>query len=152
MRKLYGWKFFEDLAKNNPQIGRSINDTVTMLNAGERVIAGTGPFGTAAESAQKGNPLGLIYPTDGCVLILAPSGIMKGAQHPNAARLFMEYLMSVEASKIWVDHFGEPIRPEVSPSTGVKAAKDLKTIRPSVEEIFKGIPEAIKQWRDTFGV
>ncbi len=152
MRKLYGWKFFEDLAKNNPQIGRSINDTVTMLNAGERVVAGTGPFGTAGESAQKGNPLAMIYPTDGCVLILAPSGIMKGVKHPNAARLFMEYLMSVDASKVWVDHFGEPMRPEVSPPSGVRSAKDLKTIRPSVEEIFKGIPEAIKQWRETFGV
>jgi iron(III) transport system substrate-binding protein len=152
MRKLYGWKFFEELAKNNPQIGRSINDTVTMLNAGERVVAGTGPFGTAAESAQKGNPLAMIYPADGTVLILAPSGIMKGVKHPNAARLFMEYLMSVQASKVWVDHFGEPIRPEVSSSTGVKSAKELKTIRPSVEEIFKGIPEVIKQWRDTFGV
>ena len=152
MRKLYGWKFFEELAKNNPQIGRSINDTVTMLNAGERVVAGTGPFGTAGESAQKGNPLGMIYPADGCVLILAPSGIMKGVKHPNAARLFMEYLMSVDASKVWVDHFGEPMRPEVSPPSGVKSAKDLKTIRPSVEEIFKGIPEVIKQWRETFGV
>src|ERR1700680_1353359 len=109
MRKLYGWKFFEDLAKNNPQIGRSIKDTVTMLNAGERVGAGTGPFGTAGESAQKGNPLAIIYPTDGCVLILAPSGIMKGVKHPNAARLFMGYLMSVDASKVWVDPFGEPI-------------------------------------------
>jgi len=152
MRKLYGWKLFEDLAKNNPQIGRSINDTVTMLNAGERVVAGTGPFGTAAESAQKGNPLAMIYPTDGCVLILAPSGIMKGAKHPNAARLFMEYLLSVDASKVWADHFGEPIRAEVSPPAGVKSTKDVKTIRPSVEEIFKGIPEVIKQWRDTFGV
>ena len=36
LRKLYGWDFFEKLAKNNPQVGRSINDTVTMLNAGER--------------------------------------------------------------------------------------------------------------------
>jgi iron(III) transport system substrate-binding protein len=152
MRKLYGWKFFEELAKNNPQIGRSINDTVTMLNAGERLVAGTGPFGTASESAQKGNPLAMIYPTDGTVLILAPSGIMKGVKHPNAARLFMEYLMSVDASKIWVEHFGEPIRPEVPPSSGLKSARELKTIRPSVEEIFKGIPEVIKQWRDTFGV
>src|SRR6266567_2009964 len=150
--KLYGWKFFEELVKNNPQIGRSINDAVTMLNAGERVVAGTGPFGTAGESAQKGNPLALIYPTDGCVLILAPSGIMKGTKHPNAARLLMEYLLSVDASKVWVDHFGEPMRPEVSPPSGVKSAKDLKTIRPSVEEIFKGIPEVIKQWRETFGV
>ena len=123
-----------------------------MLNAGERVVAGTGPIANAAENVKKGNPLAMIYPTDGTVLILAPSGIMKGVKHPNAARLFMEYLMSVEASKIWAEHFGEPIRPEVSASPGVKSAKEIKTIRPSVEEIFKGIPEVIKQWRDTFAV
>src|SRR6202521_1347884 len=152
MRKLYGWQFFEALAKNNPQIGRSINDTVTMLNAGERVIAGTGPVGTAMSSALKGNPLAMIYPTDGSVLIIAASGVMKGVKHPNAARLFMEYLLSPEASKVWVDHFNESMRPEVSALAGAKSASDVKTIRPTVEEISKGIPEVIKQWRDTFGV
>ncbi len=152
MRKLYGWKFFETLAKNNPQIGRSINDTVTMLNAGERQIAGTGPNGTLMESAQKGNPLAMMYPTDGTVLIIAPSGIMKGVKHPNAARLFMEYLLTTEASKIWVDHFNESMRPEISATNGAKSAKDVKTIRPSVEEITEGIPQVIKEWRETFGV
>jgi len=152
MRKLYGWKFFDELAKHNPQVGRSINDTVTMLNAGERIIAGTGPIANAAENVKKGNPLAMIYPTDGTLLMLAPSGIMKGVRHPNAARLYMEYLMSVDASRIWAEHFGEPVRPEVPPSPGIKSAKELKTIRPSVEKIFKGIPEVIKQWRDTFGV
>jgi iron(III) transport system substrate-binding protein len=152
MRKLYGWKFFDALARNNPQIGRSINDAVTMLNAGERLIAGTGPNGTLMESAQRGNPLAMIFPTDGTVLIIAPSGIMKGARHPNAARLFMEYLLSPRASKIWVAHFGESMRPEVPPDHGVTSAKDVKTIRPSVEEITTGIPQVIKEWRETFGV
>jgi iron(III) transport system substrate-binding protein len=152
MRKLYGWQFFEQLAKNNPQIGRSINDTVTMLNAGERMVAGTGPNGTLSQSAQKGNPLAMIYPADGSVLIIAPSGIMKGVKHPNAARLFMEYLMTPEASTVWVHHYNESMRAEVASLGGAKAAKDVKTIRPSVEEITKGIPEVIKQWRDTFGV
>lgn len=152
MRKLYGWQFFEKLAKNDPQIGRSINDTVTMLNSGERTIAATGPTGHILESAQKGNPLGIVYPSDGTVLILAPSGIMKGAKHPNASRLFMEYLLSVEASKIWVEKFGESMRPEVPALKGAMSAKDLKTIRPTIDEINKGVPEVIKQWRDTFGV
>jgi iron(III) transport system substrate-binding protein len=152
MRKLYGWKFFETLAKNNPQIGRSINDTVTMLNAGERLVAGTGPNGTLMESAQRGNPLAMMYPTDGAVLIIAPSAIMKGVKHPNAARLFMEYLLTVEASKIWVNHFNESMRPEVSPTVGAKSAKDITTVRPSVEEITEGIPQVIKEWRETFGV
>lgn len=152
LKKLYGWEFFEKLAKNNPQIGRSINDTVTMLNAGERIVAGSGPNGTAMESAGKGNPLAMTYPPDGSVLIIAPSGIPKGVKHPNAAKLFMEYLLSVEASKIWVTHFNESMRPEVSALGNAKSAKDVKTIRPTVEEITTGIPEVIKQWRDTFGV
>src|SRR3546814_1271686 len=57
MRKLYGWEYFEKLEENNPQIGRSINDTVTMLNAGERAI-GAGPSATTLISASRGNPLG----------------------------------------------------------------------------------------------
>ena len=152
LRNQYGWDFFEKLAKNNPRVGRSINDTVTMLNAGESSIAGSGPVGTLMESVQKGNPLAMIYPTDGTVLIIAPSAIMKGCKHLNASRLFMEFLLSAGASQIWVDHFNETIRPEISPSKSAKSAKDLKTIRPSVAEITKGIPEVIKQWRETFGV
>jgi iron(III) transport system substrate-binding protein len=152
LRNQYGWDFFEKLAKNNPRVGRSINDTVTMLNAGESEIAGSGPVGTLMESVQKGNPLAMVYPTDGTVLIIAPSGIMKGAKHPNAARLYMEFLLSAGASQIWVNHFNETIRPEVTVPNGNKSAKDLKTIRPTVEEIVKGVPEVIKQWRETFGV
>lgn len=152
LKKLYGWDFFEKLAKNNPQVGRSINDTVTMLNAGERLVAGSGPVGTAMESAGKGNPIAMTYPTDGSVLIIAPSGIPKGVRHPNAAKLFMEYLLSTEASQIWVEHFNESMRPEVKPLNGAKSAADVKTIHPTVEEITKGIPEVIRQWRDVFGV
>lgn len=152
LRNQYGWDFFEKLAKNNPRVGRSINDTVTMLNAGESAIAGSGPAGTLLESAQKGNPLAMSYPTDGTVLIIAPSSIMKGCKHPYASRLFMEFLLSAGASRIGVDHFGESMRPEVSPPSGVVSAKDLKIIRPTVEEITKGIPQVIKQWRETFGV
>jgi iron(III) transport system substrate-binding protein len=152
LRKLYGWDFFDKLAANNPRVGRSINDTTTLLNSGECIIAGTAANNTIVPSAQKGNPLAMIYPTDGTVLILAPSGIMKGAKHQAAARLYMEFLLSVPASQIWVDHFNESMRPEVSPPAGVKSVKDVKSIRPSVEEISKGVPEVIKQWRDTFGV
>ena len=152
MRNQYGWDFFEKLAKNNPRIGRSINDTVTMLNAGESAIAGSGPVGTVLESVQKGNPLALVYPTDGTVLIIAASGIMKGCKHPSAARLYMEFLLSPGASQIWVDHFNETIRPEISVPKGAKSAKDLKVIRPTVEQITKGVPKVIKQWRETFGV
>lgn len=150
MKKLYGWQYFEKLEKNKPQIGRSINDTVTALNAGERQVA-AGADGSTLFSAARGNPLAVSYPSDGSVLIIAPSAIMKGSKHPNAAKLFMEYLYSVEAAKINAKHFGIPLRPEVPAPAGAKPISEVKTIRPTVAEIDKGIPEVIEQWRDTFG-
>lgn len=150
MKKLYGWQYFDKLEKNKPQIGRSINDTVTALNAGERQVA-AGADGSTLFSAARGNPLAVSYPTDGSVLIIAPSAIMKGTKHPNAAKLFMEFLYSVEAAKINAKHFGIPLRPEVPAPPGAKPISEIKTVRPTVAEIDKGIPEVIEQWRDTFG-
>ncbi|MBI3196327.1 MAG: extracellular solute-binding protein, partial [Rhodospirillales bacterium] len=150
MKNLYGWSFFERLEKNKPLIGRSINDTVTVLNAGERQVAAGADVSTLF-SAARGNPLAMSYPTDGSVLIIAPSAIMKGARHPNAAKLFMEYLYSLEAAKISARHFAIPLRPEVSAAPGARPISEIKTIRPTVTEIDKGIPEVIEQWRDTFG-
>lgn len=150
MKLLYGWDYFKKLEKNKPQIGRSINDTVTALNAGERQVA-AGADGSTLFSAARGNPLAIIYPSDGAVMIIAPSAIVKGTKHPNAARLFMEFLYSVEASKIDAKHFTVPMRPEVPVAKGEKPVSEVKAVHPTVEQIDKGIPEAIEDWRDTFG-
>src|SRR5947209_12166526 len=91
MKKLYGWQFFEKLEKNKPQIGRSINDTVTMLNSKERWVA-AGPEATTLLSRDKGNPLAVVYPKDGALLMVSETGIPKNAPAPNAARLFVEFL------------------------------------------------------------
>jgi len=150
MKLMYGWDYFTQLEKNKPQIGRSINDTVTALNAGERQVA-AGADGSTLYSTSRGNPLAINYPTDGAILIIAPSAILKGTKHPNAAKLFMEYLYSVEASKIDVKHFTVPMRPEVPVAQGEKPVNEIKQFHPTNEQIDKGIPEVIEDWRDTFG-
>jgi len=150
MRKLYGWQFFEKLEKGKPQIGRSINDTVTMLNSGERSVA-AGPSATTLKSLDKGNPVGIVYPKDGALLMISPSAVMANAPHPNAARLFMEFLLGIEHAEISVKDRGESLRPEVKPLQGAKAFTEVKVIRPTEDEIVKGIPEVIDEWRDTFG-
>ncbi len=38
LKRLYGWDYFTALEKNKPQIGRSSDDPVTLLNAGERNV------------------------------------------------------------------------------------------------------------------
>src|SRR5262245_63990635 len=109
MKNLYGWAYFDKLEKNQPQIGRSINDTVTALNAGERQVA-AGADGSTLFSASRGNPPAVSYPTDGSVLIIAPSALMKGTKNPTAATLFLEIPYSVEGAKINGNHFANPPR------------------------------------------
>lgn len=151
MKKLYGWSYFETLAKHKPQIGRSIIDTVTMLTSGERLVA-AGPGGLAFLQASRGNPVGVIIPEEGAVLMSSPTSIMKNARHPNAAKLFVEFLHGKEAAEIARDEYGSPLRTDVDPRPGVLRVSEMKLIQPSVDEIVKGIPEVIEQWRDTFGI
>jgi len=151
MKKLYGWDFFKKLEVNKPRIGRSINDTVTMLNAKESAVA-AGPSATTLESRAKGNPVAVAYPEDGAILMISPSGIVKNAPAPNAARLLMEYLLSKAGNEIMVKHFQDPVNKLVKPAAGAKPLSEIKTIRPTYDEIEKGIPEVKELFRDTFGV
>ena len=151
MRKLYGWQYFEKLEKNKPQIGRSINDTVTMLNAKERWVA-AGPEATTLLSRDKGNPLAVIYPKDGALLMVSATGIPKNAPAPNAAKLFVEFLLTKEAAEVQVKNHSLSVVKGVKSAPGAKPLEDIKVIRPSEEEIAKGIPEVKEQFRDTFGI
>ncbi|HEX7928795.1 MAG TPA: extracellular solute-binding protein [bacterium] len=151
MQKMYGWQYFEKLEKNKPQIGRSINDTVTMLNAKERWV-GAGPDATTLLSADKGNPVGVIYPEDGTLLMISPTGIPKNAPSPNAAKLFVEYLLTKEAAEVQVKDRAQSVVKGVKPLPGAKAMDEVKVMRPTEEEISKGIPEVKDKFRDTFGI
>jgi iron(III) transport system substrate-binding protein len=150
LTKLYGWDYFERLARNDPLVSRSIIDTVTVLNAGERMV-GVSPSPSALESIDKGNPLAVVYPEDGAILMIAPSAILAGAPHPHAARLFMEFLLSRTYAEISVRSRGESLRADVPALPGYKSFRDVKVVHLSVDEVVEGIPKVTEQWRDTFG-
>jgi iron(III) transport system substrate-binding protein len=150
MRRQYGWSFFEKLEKNKPRIGRSGNDPIAMLNAGESFV-GTGPMSTSVQNADKGNPIGFVYPEDGAVLCIGPSAVLANAPKPAAARLFMEWLLSYDYAEACKDWHLEPVRADAPRMQGAKQLSELKLLNVSADEIAKNLPDAIEQWRDTFG-
>ena len=152
MDKQVGWSYFQALAKNAPLVQRSTFDAIRALNSGERLVA-TMPDGMAQDSAAKGNPIAVVYPTDGSVLILGLTGILKSAPQPNMARLFTEFLLGTEHAKVVAEARYHPARPEVSMQMpGGLTLKDI-TLAPLVEssEAEKALPKLVEQWRDTFG-
>jgi iron(III) transport system substrate-binding protein len=150
MQKAYGWTYFEKLNKLNPLIGRSVDDPITVLNSGERLVAPGNPA-SAFRSAKRGNPLAVNYPTSGTLMDPSPSAIIKGAHHPNAAKLFMEFLAGQEYSQILAKNSEQPLRDDVPPPPGAKSLSDMKVLSPKVAEIEKDLPKIKEKWRDLFG-
>ena len=151
MRELYGDEFFEKLAEQDPYIGRSSIDVVTTTAAGETAI-GAGPGTSALISAAKGNPIKVVPPTDGTVFITSPSMILKDAPHPEAAKLFMEFLLGQEISALAAGNFSTPIRGDVEVREGVPPIDKIKVITATTDQIVNGVSESAEKFRDTFGI
>ena len=150
LKKTYGWEYFEKLAANKPRVGRSAVDPVTLISAGEAWV-GLASANLAYLTADRGNPIGINYPTDGLVLCVTPSAIPAQAPHPAAAKLFMEWMMSPAYSRMIAADGSDPVRADVPARPGMPPLAEQKIISLTVDEIRKGVPEVIEQWRDTFG-
>lgn len=145
----YGWdQFFPQFNQQNPKLGRSINDVTADLISGERTI-GVGSLGQFLAEKAKGNPIGIKYPSDGTLIVTGPIAILKTAPHPNAARLFLNFMMSKEYSQLIAKHFEQPLRADVA-LPGSKSLKDIPTLAPKPKEIQTGLPQIKKKWKELF--
>ncbi|HTC08004.1 MAG TPA: extracellular solute-binding protein [Acetobacteraceae bacterium] len=152
LKRMYGWEYFAQLEKNKPQIGRSSDDPVTLLNAGERSVGIGVSAATPLLSISRGNPLALIYPTEGTEAVFGPSAIPKNAPHPNAAKLFMEFATGPIFSQVLRKYFIMTVRTDVPAPDGALPLDQVKLLSATPKEIEDGVPEVREQWRDTFGI
>jgi iron(III) transport system substrate-binding protein len=150
MDEKYGWdQYFSSFNKLNPKLGRSINDAVSDIVSGERAV-GIVPLGQVLTQKAKGNPVEAIYPEEGAVIVIGTTGILKDASHSNAAKLFMNFLMSKEYAELIAKYNEQPLRDDVL----VKGSKPLTAMKPIIlptEKIKADIPKIKIKWREEFG-
>ena len=146
----YGWDFFTRLEANQPKVNRSLFDGVTDIMAGERLVA-IGPYDLASEKRAGGAPIQIQFPTDEAVLVVYPTAVLKNAPHPNAARLFANFVASREYSDVLKNAWFFPIREDVPPADGLKLSS-IKYYHNKVGRLVAAVPEVLAKWRETFGV
>ncbi|HEV8636433.1 MAG TPA: ABC transporter substrate-binding protein, partial [Chloroflexota bacterium] len=112
---------------------------------------GSGPDNYSLAKKAAGNPIDINFPADDSILIASPIAVMKDGPHPNAGRLFLNFIYSKEYSEALAKTHNYPLRPDVTPPSG-KPLAEVKLYRNKPERLEKGIPEAIEKWRETFGV
>src|SRR5262245_10615914 len=88
MARDIGWDYFEKLARQRIMQVQSATDPPKKLALGERAVMFDGAGYLVIQAKERGDPVELVYPTEGTPIATSPSALFKAAPNPNAARLF----------------------------------------------------------------
>ena len=111
LQKQFGWEFFENLRKNGARIGKGSGQVIDDTASGELVASLAVDYITNDKIA-KGAHLALVYPPE-ILMAPSPAAIIKGTPNLDAAKKFIDFLLSKEAQTIIAGEGTLPVRTDV---------------------------------------
>jgi len=149
---LYGWDYFKALAQNKPMLVQSAVDPSGIVASGERPVAVNGGDYTFYQAKKKGNPVEIVFPKEGVPLVVSPSAITSFAPHPNAARLFTDFIFTRDVQQVLADTEGLYTgHPGVKYGSDRPKLQDLKLLSVDPEELEKRNEEIKSRFVEFFG-
>ena len=148
-RKVMGEDYWARQAALKPALFPSQAPMVDAMIRGEIAIA---PLVTnlAIPLAAQGAPLKWFFAPEGVPVTVFCAGIAKGASHPNAARLLLDWALSREGQALMVElgSFSAMTRAPVPPGVDITA---IKTWYPDDDEITRIAKAWTEEWNRTYG-
>ncbi len=121
LQEAFGEAFLTQLASQQIAFGRNNPVGMTDVVRGERGLHMSASANDSLTPRKEGAPIKFIQPEEGVVLIPIGLAVVKNSPHPNAARLFINWLLSEDGQKV-VAETNSPARKGV---VAQDAAQDL---------------------------
>jgi iron(III) transport system substrate-binding protein len=119
---------------------------------GERPIAADGLEYLELRIRDNGGPIEPVYPSEGTPSILSGVGILVDAPHPNAARLFLGWLLSRDGQQLLVDaDWFRSFDPDVKPRVGMKPISEITVMTTDPTAQAQAVDEIRKKYDEYFG-
>jgi iron(III) transport system substrate-binding protein len=148
--KQRGWDFYRKLRANDVMIVQGNQQVSDMLKRGERLIAVGALDSYAADLKTEGHPVKTLYPSDGVFISPSPTSVVKTAPHPNAAKLFAEFMIGDAAQKVFPADGGYSVRTDIAPPAGSPDLGSLKIITVDDDYIEKESQRIKRQFAEIF--
>ncbi len=130
-RKVLPKSFFADVSKQKIVYDRGSGMDATMqLAQGQVIVAIPAAFRIIQTAEQTGVQLLAHFPKEGVLLLGQPYGILAKAPHPNAAKLFVDFIFSEKGNKLFIDLEGV-----IAVRDGMKVSDKIRKYSPPLEEI-----------------
>ena len=152
LTKVLGWDYFEKLSKNGVQQLQSTTAPPKTLASGERAVMVDGNEYNIFIEMDAKSPVKPIYAKEGTPFVTSPTAIFAAAPHPNAARVFQNFLYTVKAQQLLVDVGGaRSVHPEVKEPASRTPLKDIKLLADDPQGMLPQIAEIKKKYTALFG-
>lgn len=125
-----GWKLYEDMKANDVKFEQSNGNLQTKVASGEYAAVSIVDF-MARNAAREGSPVESVWPETGAVMVPTPVAILSTAKEENraACEAFLDYLLTEDAQKFFVEQGYIPVDPSVGVPEGAPAVADIRTVR-----------------------
>ncbi|MCX8997341.1 ABC transporter substrate-binding protein [Rhizobiaceae bacterium BDR2-2] len=145
-----GWDFYEGLARLDiaPDGGNG--------PALKAVASGLAKYGIIADAdviraKASGSPVELIFPKDGVSFITEPVAILSTAKQPEAAKAFVDFLLSSEGQELVAKQGNMPIDPSVTPPDGFPKLSEIKLLPMDADKAVTTDRDVREKFTETFG-
>lgn len=123
----FGWPYYEALRAN---------DTVASGGNGavfKAVASGEKPYGVVVDylpirEKAKGVPVEFVFPAEGVTAVTEPVAILASTDAPQAAKTFVDFLLSEQGQQLVAQQGYIPARPGVALPAGYPAREDIRLI------------------------
>lgn len=122
-----GWAYYEGLAAQgaNPKGGNG--GTYKAIAGGEKLYGFVVDF-LPIRNKLDGAPVEFVFPEEGVSAVTEPVAILSTAKNPDAAKAFVDFLISEEGQQMASDMGYLPAHPGITPPEGFPALTDIKLL------------------------
>ena len=150
--KALGWDYLEKLSKQGVQQLQSTTATPKSIASGERAVMVDGNEYNMFIEIDNKSPVKIIYPKEGTPFVTSPSAIFAQAPHPNAARLFENFIFTAKVQQLTVDNGGtRSVHPDVREPANRTPLSKIKLLPDDPAGMLPQIAEIKRHYTALFG-
>lgn len=144
-------QIYEGLKSTRPEVSMNTPASVTKLISGERPVMMYILTNHVGDAIKKGAPLAFKIPTSGAVPFYFAGGVVKNARNPNAARLYMEYLLT-EGQDVIIARGEYALRNGAPSPSGLPPLAEVKLMPIDVGKALAEQKKLIAWWQGVTGI
>ena len=128
-----GWGYYEKLKANGALAGGGNGDVLKQVASGEKLYGMIVDYMPIREKA-KGSPIEFVFPKEGVSAVSEPVAILKTTKNPDAAKAFIDFLLSPDGQKMASAQGYIPAQEEVAlpPGFGDRSQVKIMAFDPAV--------------------